>query len=89
MYQIVYSSRFKKELKICARRGYDLNKMEVVLDILARGETIPQEYHDHPLHNNWHGFRDLHLEPDWLLIYKIEGNTVVLLAATGTHSDLF
>lgn len=72
--QLQYSSRFKKELKQCAKRGYDLKKMEVVLDILASGKTIPAEYHDHPLHNNWHGHRDLHITPDWVLIYKIEGN---------------
>ena len=89
MYNLKYSSQFKKDLKQCAKRGCDLQKMETVLDILASGKPLPYEYHDHPLRNNWRGYRDLHIEPDWLLIYKIEGNTVILLAATGTHSDLF
>ncbi|MBR1648062.1 MAG: type II toxin-antitoxin system YafQ family toxin [Alphaproteobacteria bacterium] len=89
MYDLKYSSRFKKDLKLCAKRGYNLKKMEVVLDILASGKPIPEEYHDHPLAGSHKGPRDLYIEPDWVLIYKIEDNTVILLITTGTHSDLF
>ena len=63
-----------------------MNKLKAVLQILATGESIPPRYKDHPLQSNWKGYRDLHIEPDWILIYKIVDNTVVLLAATGTHA---
>ena len=66
-----------------------MNKLHTVLKILETGEPIPEQYYDHPLHNNWRGYRDLHIEPDWVLVYKQIDHTVVLAAATGTHADLF
>ena len=83
------SARFKKDYKLCKKRGYDMAKLQTVLAILASDSPIPPEYHDHPLKNNWLNHRDLHIEPDWLLIYKREEEAIILLAATGTHSDLF
>lgn len=83
-----YSARFKRDYKLCKKRGRDMRKMRKVLSILASGEIIPERYKDHPLKSNWKGYRDIHIEPDWILIYKLEGNTIVLLAATGTHSDI-
>ena len=65
-----------------------MQKMQDILLILASGETIPEKYKDHPLKSNWKGYRDIHIEPDWILIYKLEGNNIILLAATGTHSDI-
>lgn len=80
-----YSKRFKRDYKLRQKQGKDMNKLHAVLRILATGEPIPAKYKDHILKNNWAGHRDLHIEPDWILIYKIQGNEVVLLAATGTH----
>lgn len=65
-----------------------MNKLHAVLEILAAGTPLPARYKDHALSGNWKGYRDLHIEPDWLLLYKLEDNTVVLLAATGSHSKV-
>ena len=65
-----------------------MQKLQDVLLILASGEIIPEKYKDHPLKSNWKGYRDIHIEPDWILIYKLDGNDIILLAATGTHSDI-
>ena len=81
-----YSTRFRRDYKLCRKQGKDMNKLKAVLQILATGEPIPPRYKDHPLQSNWKGYRDLHIEPDWILIYKIVDDTVVLLAATGTHA---
>lgn len=83
-----FSTRFQKDVKLCRKQGKDLNKLEKVLEILKSGESIPAQYKDHPLHNNWVGHRDLHIESDWILIYKIQDNEIVLLAATGTHTHV-
>lgn len=87
MREFKYSARFKRDYKLCKKRGRDMQKMQYILSILALGETIPERYKDHPLKSNWKGYRDIHIEPDWILIYKLEG-AVILLAATGTHSDI-
>lgn len=65
-----------------------MNKLHAVLEILAAGTPLPARYKDHALSGNWKGYRDLHIEPDWLLLYKLEDNTIVLLAATGSHSKV-
>ena len=88
MREFKYSSRFKRDYKLCKKCGRDMQKMQDILLILASGETIPEKYKDHPLKSNWKGYRDIHIEPDWILIYKLEGNNIILLAATGTHSDI-
>ena len=89
-YQIEYTSRFKKEYKLAKKRGHDISLLRTVIDILAKGETLPEKYKDHPLVSNWIGYRECHIQGDWLLIYKYKDNELILsLTATGTHSDLF
>ena len=70
------------------KRGKDMSKLRQVLLLLLNGETLPERYRDHPLRGNWTGYRDLHIEPDWLLIYRISGNKLDLVRR-GSHSDLF
>lgn len=90
MYSIWYSAKFKKDMKRVIKRGYDTSKIETVIEILAAGQPLPERYDDHPLIGNWAGKRECHITPDWLLIYKIEDDVLVLtLTRTGTHSDLF
>lgn len=89
-YEIQRTSQFKKDYKLAVKRGCDINKLQNVVMILASGETLPEEYRDHPLRGNYSGYRECHIEPDWLLVYKITENVLVLtLYRTGTHSDLF
>lgn len=88
MLALVPSTRFRKDVKRAEKRGKDLSKLRTVLRLLAQEQPLPQEYRDHALRGDWIGFRDLHIEPDWLLLYRIEGDEVQL-ARTGTHSDLF
>ena len=84
------TSRFKKEVKLLKKRGYDLSLLEYVVEKLANGETLPEEYLDHPLKGSRKGYRDCHILNDWILIYKIDKNILTLiLSETGTHSDLF
>ena len=88
MLRIVPSGRFKRDAKRAAKRGKDLSKLTAVIDLLATQRTLPASYNDHPLRADWNGYRDLHIEPDWLLIYRVKGDELQL-ARTGTHSDLF
>lgn len=90
MLTISYSSRFKKDFKVVKKRGYDTALLEEVLDILCAEQPLPQKYRDHALTGNFIGHRECHITPDWLLIYKIENDELMLsLTRTGTHSDLF
>ena len=84
----VRSSTFKRDVKRSEKRGKDLGKLRELLMLLIEGTPLPQHYKDHPLKGDWVGWRDAHIEPDWLLIYRVEG-TELQLARTGTHSDLF
>jgi mRNA interferase YafQ len=84
----VRSGKFKRDVKRLEKRGKDLGKLKTVLFILINKQELPAEYNDHPLKGNWKGFRDLHIEPDWLLLYRIFGEELQL-ARTGTHSDVF
>ena len=88
MIPIRYTSQFKKDIKRIKKRGYRLEKIKTVIDSLARSETLPLKYKDHSLIGNWKETRECHIEPDWLLIYKLEENELILVR-TGTHSDLF
>jgi len=85
---IVQASRFKKDVKLAQKRGKDMGKLKAVLSLLIEQSPLPALYRDHALSGDWKGFRDLHIEPDWLLLYRIEGEELQL-ARTGTHSDLF
>lgn len=80
------SKRFKQDLKICSKQGKDLNKLNFVLNLLKNGEKIPPNYHDHKLTGNFKNCRELHIEPDWLLVYMFQDNVIILLLATGTHA---
>ena len=88
--QIIWTSGFKKDYKLAIKRGYDINALDDVFRLLADGKELPNVYRDHALSGNWKGFRECHIEPDWLLVYAIQNNTITLtLVRTGTHSDLF
>lgn len=89
-YAVVYTPRFKKEFKKAIKRGLDVHLLEQVVSLLAEGKPLPAQHKDHPLKGNFTGFRECHIQSDWLLIYKIHQQEVVLsLERTGTHSDLF
>ena len=84
------TGQFKRDVKLAARRGKNLAKLKLVLDLLIDGEALPAPCKDHPLRGNYAGSRDCHLEPDWILIYTLtENNSHVRFERTGTHSDLF
>ena len=90
MLTIRYSARFKKDYKTIKKRGYDTRLLEEVLDILSIEQLLPPKYKDHALHGDYIGHRECHITPDWLLIYKVKNNELILeLTRTGTHSDLF
>ena len=84
----VYSGQFKRDLKTAKKRGKNLDKLKELMRLLIEGKPLPPEYKDHPLIGNWRSFRDAHIEPDWLIIYKIEGDSV-RFERTGRHVDLF
>lgn len=89
-YEIVSTNKFKKDLKIAIKRGYNMSLIEEVIDILAQGKQLPEKYKDHNLVGNYKGCRECHITPDWLLIYEIDDKQLFLyLTRTGTHSDLF
>ncbi len=88
--EVIWTTRFKKDYKQAMKRGLCIDKIDNVIRMLAECQTLPKEYCDHPLAGNWKGYRECHIEPDWLLIYRIENDILVLtLSRTGTHSDLF
>jgi mRNA interferase YafQ len=90
MYKIAASTRFKRDLKLVIKRGYNISLLENVVSKLAAGEALDEKYNDHPLKGNYIGYRECHITPDWLLIYEIDnGELILLLTRTGTHSDLF
>ena len=89
-YGIVLTSMFRKDLKTARKRGYDLSLLTGVVDTLAMGLPLAEKYKDHGLVGNYKGCRECHITPDWLLIYEISDNELILyLTRTGTHSDLF
>jgi mRNA interferase YafQ len=83
-----YSTQFRRDVKRAERRGKDIGKLKELLSLLISGESLPARYKDHPLKQNWQGYRDAHIEQDWLLIYFADEKTV-RFERTGTHSDLF
>ena len=90
MRKIVLSNHFRKDLKLARNRGLNLNLLKTVINILASGETLSRQYRDHDLTDNYAGFRECHIQPDWLLVYRIEQEELELfLFRTGSHSDLF
>ena len=75
-------------MKRTEKRGKDMAKLKAVLTLLIEEKPLPRSFRDHALRGDWNGFRDLHIEPDWLLLYRIDGGELQL-ARTGTHADLF
>ncbi|MSU06355.1 type II toxin-antitoxin system YafQ family toxin [Spirochaetales bacterium NM-380-WT-3C1] len=89
-YDLQFTSQFKKDLKLAKKQNKDLGKLFEVIDILANGEILDAKYKDHSLTGNYRGTRECHVEPDWLLIYEIRGDVLVLmLYRLGSHSELF
>lgn len=89
-YNIVLSSLFKKDYKTMKKRGYNMGLLSEVVDTLAMGRALDEKYRDHKLIGNYQGCRECHITPDWLLIYEISGDELILyLTRTGSHSDLF
>ena len=88
--EIVWTTQFKKDYKLALKRHLDIELLDNVIRVLSRGETLPEMNKDHALTGDWIGHRECHILPDWLLVYRIEDDILVLtLARTGTHSDLF
>ena len=84
------TSKFRKDYKLAKKRGLKLELLEIVIDILLQEKVLDEKYRDHALTGNYIGFRECHIQPDWLLIYAVDKNKLVLIASrTGTHSDLF
>ena len=87
---IIWTSQFKRDYKLAMKRNKDISLIDNCIRMLAAREELPPKYRDHDLSGNWSGHRECHVQPDWLLVYRIEGNDLILtLARTGSHSDLF
>ena len=84
----IRSNQFKRDVKKAVQRGKQINKLRNLLLLLIQEQPLPQAYLDHPLKGNWKGHRGAHIEPDWVLVYRIEGSDLHL-TRTGTHADLF
>ena len=90
MLDIVYTNKMKRDLKLMKKRGKDISKLITALSLLASGEPMPPQYRDHQLNGNLKDFRECHIEGDWLLIYQIFEDILILSASgTGTHADFF
>ena len=90
MLTIKYQSVFKKDYKRIKKRGYDTRLLEKVVGFLAEEQPLPLEYRDHALSGDYSGCRECHIAPDWLLVYEVvEQDLILYLMRTGTHSDLF
>lgn len=90
MLEVVLSTRFKKDLKTASKRGYNLELLNDVVDKLASRQQLPEKNRDHELSGDYSGFRECHVAPDWLLVYRVvEEDLILYLMRTGTHSDLF
>ena len=92
-YRVKWTARFKKDYKLAIKRGYRIELLDEVIRLIAQGsqeQQLKDRYDDHELGGDWKGHRELHVLPDWLLIYYLEDDILVLtLSRTGTHSDLF
>lgn len=89
-YEVRFTSQFKKDLKSAKKQGKDIEKLLTVVERLADGQAMEEKYRDHELTGNYKGYRECHVEPDWLLIYEIIDDVLVLmLYRAGSHSELF
>lgn len=90
MYEVKFTTTFKKSYKLMKKRGLDISLLDDVVDKLRQGITLEEKFRDHALSGNYEGFRECHIKPDWLLIYLLENDILTLtLIDTGSHSDLF
>jgi len=90
MYTVKPTTKFQRDVKLAAKRGYKIELLTEVIKKLSIGEPLDEKYKDHPLKGNYLGCRECHITPDWLLIYEIADEILILyLTRTGTHSDLF
>lgn len=88
MLEIIPTKRFQKDVALAKRRGKSMEKIRTIIETLAKEEPLAEKHRPHSLSGQWKSFHECHVEPDWLLIYRIEEGTLEL-ARTGTHSDLF
>ena len=89
-YTVKFTSKFKKDFKFAIKQGYPIKLLEETVSLIANGKTLPEKYMDHALSGNWTAYQECHIQGDWLLLYRIEADVLVLtLARTGTHADLF
>lgn len=88
MLKSFYTTQFKRDYKLQQKRHKDLNLLDNLIKVLVKEEPLPPKNKDHPLQGDYKGYRECHIEPDWLLIYKVEGDSIYFVR-TGTHSDLF
>ncbi|MBQ7247863.1 MAG: type II toxin-antitoxin system YafQ family toxin [Lachnospiraceae bacterium] len=89
-YEVKFTNQFKKDLKLAKKQNKDLDKLYEVIGILADGGTLDARYRDHDLSGYYKGTRECHIEPDWLLVYEIRNEVLVLLLyRLGTHAELF
>jgi len=88
MKAIFQTSQFKKDFKRIKKRGKDLSRIKEVVSAIVNGEALEERHRDHALSGNWSGSRDCHIEPDWILIYRVDED-YLFLERTGSHSDLF
>ena len=89
-YTVRPTTKFQKDLKRIQKRGYDISLLIDIIKKLANGETLPEKNRDHNLSGDYSGCRECHITPDWLLIYEIDdGELILYLTRTGSHSDLF
>ena len=87
---IVWTSQFKKDYKLAMKRGLKMDLLDNIIRLLSRGRPLPEKDRDHELSGKWAGHRECHIQSDWLLLYRIEDDVLILtLARTGTHADLF
>ena len=90
MYQILFTNQMKRDVKRIKERGKNISKLVDVLDLLSTGKPLESKYRDHQLSGNMSDFIECHIEPDWLPVYRIEDDRLIIIATeTGTHSDLF
>ena len=90
MLTIKYHTMFKKDFKKIKKRGYDISRLEKIVELLANEVPLPEQFKDHNLSGNYNGFRECHIAPDWLLIYQVNNNELdLVMSRTGSHSDLF
>lgn len=90
MYELDYTGKFKKDLKTCQKRGYNMAEIRIAIQYLEQDGQVPEIYKPHKLVGKLKGYWECHIQPDWLLIYDVKDTIkLVSLARTGTHSDLF